>query len=45
MNALNGHDFEDLEVGMGATFANTITEADNVTVAGVPGDHRARHPQ
>jgi len=43
MNALNGHDFEDLEVGMSATFAKTITEADIVLFAGVSGDNNAMH--
>lgn len=28
MNALNSYDFEDLQPGMQASFANTITEAD-----------------
>ena len=43
MNALNGYDFEDLEVGMTATFAKTISEADIVLFAGASGDHNAVH--
>ena len=43
MNALNGHDVEDLSVGMTATFAKTITEADIVLFAGVSGDNNAVH--
>jgi 3-hydroxybutyryl-CoA dehydratase len=43
MNALNGHDFEDLKVGMTATFAKTITEADIVLFAGASGDNNAMH--
>jgi 3-hydroxybutyryl-CoA dehydratase len=43
MNALNGHDIEDLKVGMTATFAKTITEADIVLFAGVSGDNNAMH--
>jgi 3-hydroxybutyryl-CoA dehydratase len=43
MNALNGHDIEDLKVGMTATFAKTITEADIVLFAGVSGDNNAVH--
>ena len=43
MNALNGHDVEDLNVGMTATFAKTITEADIVLFAGVSGDNNAVH--
>ena len=43
MNALQGYDFEDLQVGMSATFAKTITEADIVLFAGVSGDNNAVH--
>jgi 3-hydroxybutyryl-CoA dehydratase len=43
MNALNGHDIEDLQIGMTATFAKTITEADIVLFAGVSGDNNAMH--
>lgn len=43
MNPLNGYDFEDLEVGMTATFAKTITEADIVLFASVSGDNNAMH--
>jgi 3-hydroxybutyryl-CoA dehydratase len=31
MNEQNGYDIEDLQVGMTATFAKTITEADMPT--------------
>jgi 3-hydroxybutyryl-CoA dehydratase len=37
MNELNGHDFEDMHVGMTATYAKTITEADIVLFAGASG--------
>jgi 3-hydroxybutyryl-CoA dehydratase len=43
MNAENGYDIEDLRVGMSATFAKTITEADIVLFAGVSGDNNAIH--
>jgi 3-hydroxybutyryl-CoA dehydratase len=43
MNELNGYDIEDLEVGMSASFAKTITEADIVMFAGVSGDNNALH--
>lgn len=43
MNELNGYDFEDLEVGMSATFSKTITEADIVLFAGASGDNNAIH--
>jgi 3-hydroxybutyryl-CoA dehydratase len=43
MNALNGYDVEDLSVGMTATFAKTITEADIVLFAGASGDNNAVH--
>lgn len=43
MNDLNGYDFEDLEVGMCATFSKTITEADIVLFAGASGDNNAIH--
>ncbi len=43
MNELQGHDIEDLSVGMSATFAKTITEADIVLFAGVSGDNNAVH--
>ena len=43
MNVLNGHDIEDLKVGMTATFAKTITEADIVLFAGASGDNNAMH--
>ena len=43
MNDLNGYDFEDLEPGMNASFAKTITEADIVLFAGASGDNNAVH--
>jgi 3-hydroxybutyryl-CoA dehydratase len=43
MNHLNGHDVEDLRVGMSASFSKTITEADLVLFAGVSGDNNAMH--
>ena len=43
MNALNGYDYEDLEVGMTATFAKTISEADIVLFAGASGDNNVVH--
>ena len=43
MNSLNGYDYEDLEVGMTATFAKTISEADIVLFAGASGDNNAVH--
>ena len=42
-NALNGYDFEDLEIGMSATFSKTITEADIILFAGASGDNNAIH--
>ena len=38
-----GYDIEDLEVGMSASFAKTITEADIVMFAGVSGDMNPVH--
>ena len=43
MNELNGYDIEDLDAGMSATFAKTITEADIVMFAGASGDNNAVH--
>ncbi|MCB1757405.1 MAG: MaoC family dehydratase [Gammaproteobacteria bacterium] len=43
MNKLNGYDLEDLEIGMSASFAKTITEADIVLFAAVSGDNNAVH--
>ena len=43
MNELNGYDIEDLQVGMSASFAKTITEADIVLFAAVSGDNNAVH--
>lgn len=43
MNEQYGHDIEDMHVGMTASFAKTITEADIVLFAGVSGDNNAVH--
>ena len=43
MYELDGYDIEDLKVGMTATFAKTITEADIVMFASVSDDNNAMH--
>lgn len=43
MSDLNGYYFEDLKVGMTATFAKTVTEADIVGFAGISGDFNPVH--
>jgi 3-hydroxybutyryl-CoA dehydratase len=43
MNELGGYNVEDLSVGMKASFAKTITEADIVLFAAVSGDNNAVH--
>ncbi|CAG2145743.1 (R)-specific enoyl-CoA hydratase [Cupriavidus yeoncheonensis] len=43
MNALNGYDYEDLQLGMTASFAKTITEADIELFAAASGDTNAVH--
>jgi 3-hydroxybutyryl-CoA dehydratase len=43
MNELGGHDIEDLEVGMQASFSKTISEADIVLFAAASGDNNAVH--
>ena len=43
MNEIHGYDIEDLHVGMVATYAKTITEADIVLFAAVSGDNNAMH--
>ena len=43
MNHINGYDLEDLQPGMSASFAKTITEADIVMFSGVSGDNNAVH--
>ncbi len=43
MNTLNGYDFEDLAIGMSASFTKTISEEDIVLFAGVSGDTNAVH--
>lgn len=40
---LNGYYFEDLSVGMSASFAKTVTEADIAGFAGVSGDFNPVH--
>lgn len=43
MNDLDGYHYEELEPGMSAGFAKTITEADIVMFAGASGDNNAVH--
>ncbi|MDE2584920.1 MAG: MaoC family dehydratase [Betaproteobacteria bacterium] len=43
MNALNGYDIEDLQPGMSASIAKTVTDADIVLFAGVSTDTNAVH--
>src|SRR6478752_6449392 len=43
MNELGGYGFADLRVGMCATLARTVTEADIVLFAAVSGDNNAIH--
>ncbi len=43
MNELDGLYFEDLEVGMTASYGKTITDADIVMFAGVSGDTNPLH--
>jgi 3-hydroxybutyryl-CoA dehydratase len=43
MNELDGYDIEDLRIGMQASFAKTITEADIVLFAAASGDNNALH--
>lgn len=43
MNEFGGYDMEDLSVGMTATFAKTVTDADIVLIAGVSGDNNPVH--
>jgi len=43
MNDQNGYDIEDLQIGMTASFAKTITEADIAMFSGVSGDINAVH--
>ncbi len=43
MNGLHGYYFEDLSVGLTATYGKTITEADIVLFAGVSGDTNPVH--
>lgn len=43
MNAFNGYDFEDLQVGMTASFTKTITEDDISLFAQASGDRNPVH--
>lgn len=43
MQELHGHYLDDLEVGMTAMMAKTVTEADIVLFAGVSGDFNPMH--
>ncbi len=43
MNAQNGYDIEDLEIGMTASVSKTITDADIVLFSGVSTDTNAVH--
>jgi 3-hydroxybutyryl-CoA dehydratase len=43
VNQLGGYDIDDIRIGMEATFAKTITEADIVLFAGASGDNNAMH--
>lgn len=43
MQALHGYYLEDLSVGMSASYAKTITDADVVLFAGVTGDDNPVH--
>ncbi len=43
MEATHGHYLEDLEVGMAATYAKTVTDADIVLFAGISGDSNPVH--
>lgn len=43
MEELHGYFFEDLEIGMTASFGKTITEADVLAFAGVSGDINPSH--
>jgi 3-hydroxybutyryl-CoA dehydratase len=43
VNEFGGYDIEDLSVGMTATFAKTVTDADIVLIAGVSGDNNPVH--
>ena len=43
MNEQYGYDIEDLQIGMSASFAKTITEADIILFSGVSGDINAVH--
>ena len=42
-NKLHGYYLEDLEVGMSASYAKTVTEADVILFAGISGDDNPVH--
>lgn len=43
MNAMGGHDIEDIQVGMRGTYAKTVTETDIILFAGITGDNNPVH--
>ena len=43
MNELHGYYLEDLEVGMSASYAKTVTETDVILFAGISGDDNPVH--
>ncbi|WP_242521495.1 MaoC family dehydratase [Motiliproteus sp. SC1-56] len=43
MSDLHGYYLEDLEVGMSASFAKTVSESDVYTFAGITGDNNPVH--
>lgn len=43
MNAMGGYEIQDITVGMQASYAKTVTEADIVLFAGITGDHNPVH--
>ena len=43
MNAIEGYLFEDLSIGMSASFSKTLSEADVKMFAGVTGDFNPLH--
>lgn len=43
MNETRGHTFESLAVGMTASYARTVTDADIVLFAGISGDNNPVH--
>lgn len=43
MNDLHGYYLEDLKIGMSASYAKTVTEADVILMAGISGDNNPIH--